>query len=228
MKIKKQKRKIPVNENFFNEWSPQMAYVLGYFLADGSLVINPRGSHYLDFHVTDGKLLKRIKNVLDSRHKIRERKQAGNYKNTFRMQIGSKKMFYSLNKLGIQQRKTGKEEMPRIPKKYFSDFLRGYFDGDGNIWMGYTHKKDRKNPVLALSLTLTCKNQKFLIDVEKLLRKYLNCKGSIRYASKAYRLSFSTVPALKIYHFMYNNIQDALFLFRKKSVFERFLKLKGA
>ena len=198
-----------------------MAYVLGFFLADGSLVINKRGSHYLDFHITDGDILEKIKYHLGSNHKIQKRIRNEKHKMIFRLQIGSKKMFKSLNDLGIEKQKTGKEKMPPVPKKYFSDFLRGYFDGDGNIWSGYTNK-NRKNPTPALTLTFTCKSKEFLSELKDLMNK-LKCTGNIVYSSKAYRLNFSTIPSLKIYESMYNNITNDLYLLRKKVVFDKFI-----
>src|SRR3989338_5004890 len=42
-----------VNVDFFRRWTPDMAYVLGYFAADGCAVRNQRGSHYLRFDSVD-------------------------------------------------------------------------------------------------------------------------------------------------------------------------------
>jgi len=224
---KKPKERVPVNEDFFKKWSPEMAYILGFFIADGCLFINPRGSRYLDFQITDRELLYQIRDCLDSKHKIKRKILNKRWKPIFRMQIGSKKMFISLNRLGVKTRKTGREKMPILPKKYFTDFLRGYFDGDGNIWMGHINKK-RQNPTLVLVLAFTCKSKKFLSDLRKILIKYSNCnKGSLYYGSKAYRLAFSTNSSLTICRYMYKNIPSNLFLPRKKVVFEKFLKSRG-
>jgi len=37
------------NENFFKKWTPEMAYVLGFFAADGSMVKNKRGACFIEF-----------------------------------------------------------------------------------------------------------------------------------------------------------------------------------
>ncbi len=42
-----------INENFFDSWSADMAYVLGYIWSDGSLGVY-EGRHKLAFHCTEG------------------------------------------------------------------------------------------------------------------------------------------------------------------------------
>jgi hypothetical protein len=36
-----------VNQDFFKKWSPEMAYILGFFTADGSMAKNKRGAHFI-------------------------------------------------------------------------------------------------------------------------------------------------------------------------------------
>lgn len=63
-----------VNTRFFKKWSDDMAYVLGFFAADGGITINNRGGYYIDIHICDGNLLYKIRKVLESDHKISKRK----------------------------------------------------------------------------------------------------------------------------------------------------------
>ncbi len=58
------------SETFFDKWSPNMAYVLGYFAADGTMYINRRGGHYIAFEATDEDLIILIKNLMHSSNKI--------------------------------------------------------------------------------------------------------------------------------------------------------------
>lgn len=54
-----------------------MAYVLGYFAANGCMFINPKGSRYILFTSTDLELINKIKILINSNHKIGTQK----YKN---------------------------------------------------------------------------------------------------------------------------------------------------
>lgn len=64
---------VDVNKNFFKIWSPEMAYILGFFTADGCLTVNPRGSHYIEFVCNDKDVLEKIRDVMGSKHKISRR-----------------------------------------------------------------------------------------------------------------------------------------------------------
>lgn len=35
-----------VNKDFFKKWSNEMAYVLGFFAADGNMIVNKRGGQF--------------------------------------------------------------------------------------------------------------------------------------------------------------------------------------
>lgn len=124
------------NENFFKIWSHKMAYVLGFFAADGSMYLTRRGTHFIEFQITDGALLHAIRDAFGSDHKIAIKKRKEGHKTLYRLQIGSKAIFDDLRKLGFTQAKSKVARLPKIPEGYFPDFLRGYFDGDGNVWSG--------------------------------------------------------------------------------------------
>ena len=53
-------------------------------------------------------------------------------KSRFGLYIDSFKIYEDLYKLGVEENKSSKNiYFPKIPKKYYSHFIRGYFDGDG-------------------------------------------------------------------------------------------------
>ena len=132
-----------------------------------------------------------------------------------------------LRKLGIVERKTKNLSLPKMPAKYLPHFVRGYFDGDGNIWRGEIHK-DRKTRHTVLQLVFTSCSQEFLEN----LKKHLECfgvSGGGVYRSKKKqfsRLQYSVKNALKLYDLMYNTKKNlsGLFLGKKKGVFDRFKK----
>ncbi|MEK7144930.1 MAG: hypothetical protein AAB794_03715 [Patescibacteria group bacterium] len=50
-----------VNQGFFKKWTPEMAYVLGFFAADGYMTLNKRGAHFWSIQITDKNILEGIK-----------------------------------------------------------------------------------------------------------------------------------------------------------------------
>ena len=66
--------RLSVNEDFFKNWSPEMAYVLGYFIADGYMFINSGNSRYIALVSTDYDLIFKVRKMLNSTQKINVRK----------------------------------------------------------------------------------------------------------------------------------------------------------
>ena len=214
-----------VDKNFFKKWSQEMAYILGFFSADGYLTKNKRGAEFLCIEITDKKLLFKIRETLKSEHKISLRKSFG--KTAYRLQIGSIEMCEDLKLLGLKERKTKNLHMPKIPNEFVKDFVRGYFDGDGNVWVGQIHK-DRKNRMLALRVVLTSCSKNFLASLKDILEQFDIIKGVLSTGKgNYYRLTYSISSSLKLYDFMYNKLTSNLFLPRKKDVFERYIKMRS-
>jgi hypothetical protein len=92
----------PFNQDFFKVWTPEIAYVLGYFAADGSMIKNRRGAYYIEFTSTDKILLENLTFVTNSLHKIATRPLRNEkWKTQYRIQIGSKKWFKDLEFHGL-------------------------------------------------------------------------------------------------------------------------------
>lgn len=204
-----------------------MAYVLGFFAADGYMTANNRGAHFWNIQINDKELLENIKRAISSDHKIsvRVKKRSKEYV-SYRLQIGSKEMYDDLYKLGMRQNKTKSLAVPNVPNRLFCHFMRGYFDGDGHVWLGYMHKK-RKTQTLVIQTVLTSCSKGFLQEIkykleENGLHKGVLSKGKGNY----FRLVYSINGSLNLYDFMYNVEVGDLFLPRKKMVFEKFIKMR--
>ena len=208
-----------------------MAYVLGFFAADGYITVNRRGGQFWSIQITDKKLLESIKKAVGSEHKITIGIRSGNASTSYRLQIGSIEMCADLRRLGMQERKTKSLVVPSVPSEYFSDFVRGYFDGDGNVWMGLIHKQ-RKTSHLTLTTMFTSCSLEFLTQLRDRLHTRGLCGGCIYRSKKNYsRLQFSAGDSLKLYDYMYNNkgyMKNRLFLERKRRVFEKYNTVKNA
>ena len=218
-----------VNETFFDRWSPEMAYVLGFIFADGYVHTNKRGSAYLGFVSTDLEILKKIKKVMDSDHVITLRKRSNMklaWKDLWRLQIGNKHIFSKLHQFGIFQNKSLTIAMPTIPQNMLGHFVRGYFDGDGNVYFNKLKVKDRKNPKWIFSSRFISGSRNFLLKLQKALSGYTNGgfivvkrKGEI---ISGYELCYSHRDSLALYRLMYNNaVASKLFLERKHRLFTR-------
>ncbi len=221
------------NKHFFKKWSSEMAYVLGYFAADGCMFVNPRGSHFIDFTSIDRELIEKVKQCLDSRHLLsvhNKDNKNSHWKTRFRLQVGSKVMFKDLLELGLTPRKSKTLKFPSVPDKYLADFIRGYFDGDGCVFYGYYKRNDRKNKTFQyrIGTSFACGSKEFLTKLHALLIQMANVRGGCL-SKKAkdkedFQLAFSTNDSRKIFQFMYNDISKQYFLERKFNKFKQALQ----
>lgn len=212
--------RIAYKEDFFKKWSNEMAYVLGYFAADGCMFINPRGSKYVSFTSTDKEILEKVKQTLQSGHKLTLRKHRNkNWKDSFTLQIGSKEMYGDLIALGFMQNKASRFSLPKIPEKYASHFIRGYFDGDGSVTYGYFIRRNRNNKRTPyVSSCFASANTHFLTELSKKLTKYASMgKGCLN--KKSGHLNYSKLDSIKLFRYMYKGITKNLRLERKYTKF---------
>ena len=121
-------RKHKVNDDFFKNWSHDMAYILGFWFADG-FISKKRNVFSITQHNKDSYLLKEMLLTMGSDYSLQRDKNS----NCLQFTIRSKTIIDDIIKLGGKERKSLDCEMPYVPKKYLPDFVRGEFDGDGCI-----------------------------------------------------------------------------------------------
>jgi hypothetical protein len=215
-----------IDKNYFKTWSHDMAYVLGFMAADGTITKTGRGTAFFSIAITDYKLLASIRSSFRSNHTISVRvRKEPNQKPLYRLQIGSKEIVNDLEKLGFTTRKTHSLLFPSVPKKYIGAFVRGYFDGDGNVWVG--ERKDRKSGLYSIQTTFTSCSKGFLTSLATEVNAIGGVKGSLsKKKGNAFKLSYSSRGSLFLYKMMYNRgtLSGGLFLPRKKKIFEEFLE----
>lgn len=211
-----------VDENFFKNWSPGMAYILGFMFADGSLIDSNSSSrtYYLSFFNNDLALLSQIKRVLQSDHRIYVKPPKlmtiNNRKYTshqgYVLRIGSKNMYQDLLTLGLTHRKSNTMHLPHVPSKYFNFFLRGYFDGDGCVNLSLP--MGRSTP--RIRLIFTSGSVSFLSELSVRLSKILAIKAPQYYQSMgAHNLMISGAVSCTTLDYMYSNLEKAPYLERK-------------
>ena len=219
-----------VQNDFFNHWSREMAYVLGYFAADGAMIKNNRGAHFIEFHSTDKYLIETVRKIIKSEHHIgvRNRKEKNpKWKTAYRLQIGSAEMFEDLSRLGFTQNKSKTLKLPAIPTRYVGDFVRGYFDGDGNIYFKKHFVKARNKRKWIFSSRFTSGCKKYLQNLHTSLRKHGIEKGFILNKSRksGFDLVFSHRDSLALYRLMYNTAADTgFYLPRKYKIFQKAIR----
>lgn len=196
-----------------------MAYVLGFFAADGNMHQNKRGAFFIEIQIADKKILESMRLSIGSNHKITVRKPKNpKWKTQYRLQIGSKSIFEDLQKLGMTPRKSKTLIFPLVPQKYLGDFIRGYFDGDGNVHLGCYWRKDRRQWKSQFTSRFTSGSKTFLEQLWHALRGCVQ-GGYLYQKNRGYELVFAQHDSVALFKLMYNNIQAQPYLERKHKIF---------
>lgn len=217
-----------LNHNFFKKWSSEMAYVLGFFAADGNMIKNKRGGHYIAFYSNDKELLVKIRTLLKSTQKIALKKKNPLYSGrpSYQIQIGSKEIYSDLLKLGLVPNKSLVLKVPAMPAKFFNHFVRGYFDGDGCVYFRKNWAKDRNKLRWVFQTRFTSGSRQFLSRLSCLLRNLEICKGGYLYdKGSSHELVFSHNDGFALFRFMYDNVPPDVYLERKYKKFQNAVKI---
>lgn len=145
-------RKYQVNEDFFNVINTEeKAYVLGFICADGH-VAPDRIS--ISVAIKDAEILHKIKKTMNSNHPIKIYTTDNPYIRSNRkllemtnLTINSAKLSKRLYNMGLSSNKSSSlntQVINYVPKYLMRDFLRGYFDGDGNVMFGRRYSSGYK------------------------------------------------------------------------------------
>ncbi|ALA07266.1 putative endonuclease [Brevibacillus phage SecTim467] len=198
---------IPFNENFFNEWSPEMAYVLGFIYADGNL-----SNNRFRIQIKDLDHIEKLADTLGmDRSYIFTRTDKKYGKESYGISASRRDVAARLIALGVTPNKSRSMTFPEIPKEYLRDFIRGYFDGDGTV--GCYSKQ------LAVRFTLGA--EKFAKRLAEILSDMLEHDVKIKFDKRGagnYVVGFhSNRLAKKFYENIYYD--NCLAMDRKQDVF---------
>lgn len=218
-----------INEDFFKEWSPKMAYALGFIYADGAVEDCRKSSRtcYLCLSNNDLGILEDIMGVMSTKQTITIRGPRmmniddRKYwcKTNYYVRIGNKVIYDDLFKLGLCPRKSLVIELPEIPELYFQYFLRGYFDGDGCIYI------EKIKWRLKIIFTSGCR--RFLEELGISIGRLISSQRMPIYTNRrSFQLSYGGNCAKKVAALIYQDVVSAPFLKYKFDKYSGYLNKK--
>lgn len=188
------------NSDYFNSInSPNQAYWLGFIYADGYLLDNPDTATYelgIELIDTDKYILQKLNQELGNQHEIYHKhshKKFNGYEyetDSCVLRVYSKKIVRDLEKLNVYPNKTYRAEFPQCNNDFFFDFLRGFCDGDGCIYI------DKQNKIF---VNFTNANKDFLEYLSNAVCDRINVQGRIyKEKDKKYRLYYCNKSDVKL------------------------------
>lgn len=125
-----------IDEEFFDTESEDMAYILGLLASDG--YISSRDNKVcIELQDSDSEILERINSVLKNKREVKHYITERGYKNC-KLYFYSAHIKQALGCYKIIPNKTYDENYGfpiNLNKKFWKDYIRGLFDGDGSIKM---------------------------------------------------------------------------------------------
>lgn len=217
-----QNRALYKNKEYFSKESSNMAWLLGFLAADGYISKSDNAISIALCDI-DREILERIKTEVEIENKIRDYEDHRGYKNSeLRWACAQHKQ--ELAKYSIIPNKTFQLKPPYLlSKKYWIDYIRGYFDGDGSVNFISANGK-KKYTARWQVCSATTEILQFILDTfEEYGIPPVSIQKQDRKGHILYCIQYSTNSTKKIYDILYNT-SSTLFLQRKKDHFEEIIK----
>lgn len=217
--------KYKCNENYFeNIDSEDKAYWLGFLFADGYVNKRPGSDRLiLALSTKDKKHIELFKKSINSENPIIDsiiKTGIMKGKEYSKISITSNKLISDLENLGCTSKKSLTLKFPNLKKELIPHFIRGYFDGDGSVFLS-NEKHWRNGTITPVIHFRFCGTKEFL----EVINKEINLSGRISQAkqSKAFELTYKrNKKVIHFYQYLYNN--STIFLHRKHEVFKKHIQ----
>lgn len=205
------------------QWSPDFAYAIGLMVSDGNL--SPNGRHLI-FTSKDFELIELFQKSLGI--KIHIGKKANGLspeKVYFVAQFGDVLFYQFLLDIGLMPNKSKVIGEIQIPEKYFFDFLRGSFDGDGCT---YSYYDPRWRSSFMFYTCFVSASPAHIIWLRREIYKRIKIRGHIALSNgrSLQQLKYAKADSLKLLRKMYY-ARDVISLSRKRLKIVKMLATVG-
>jgi hypothetical protein len=223
------------NEDFFEKINTgEKAYWLGFILADGCVEKRLKGKRYfyrLSVEIKESDLghLEKIANIFGVKVRKRRRKKIGKYLgyvSSCSFALSNKKIVEDLIAKGVVPRKTYEDcsdVINSVENEFISDFIRGYFDGDGTVCIS---KKNGIEDFSTSCFSIVSHRKEILEKVKKIMveRLFISNKEIMTRVKGRNNPIFllcwgGRFQLYSIYNYLYKGA--TVFLDRKKKIFDR-------
>ncbi len=203
------------------KWSPYFAYAIGLLVSDGCL---SSGRHII-LVSKDTEQLRNFMKALVITVPIGRTKSGYDGNTAFRIQFSDVLFYDFLETIGLMPRKSRIIGEIKVPAKYFFDFLRGSFDGDGCT---YSYWDPRWRSSFMFYTTFVSASRKHVLWLRNEIYKRLKVKGHMTGDGKKaiFQLKYAKADSMKVLRKMYYQ-RNVLCLSRKRLKIVKMLATVG-
>ena len=212
-------RKFTCNESFFDTWTEESAYTLGYVFTDGNVQYDTRASRWGltitaaqkdESHLEKIRQLMRITKPLTYSAKTR----------SYRMTIASRVLAEKLVEKGVVPRKSLVVDFPDVPVPFLRHFIRGVVDGDGSVFYFDRHRSTY------FSIRIYSVSRLFLIGAQAAIEEQISVASYPRRVHKnVFVLEYTCARAERLGRWLYEG--SHIFLPRKHQAYLKMKEKRG-
>jgi len=182
------------------KWSSNLAYAVGLLATDGCLA---RYSTLIDLTSNDREQLLNFNHCIGVNLKIGLKDSSLSHR-CLRVQIKNRVFYNFLLSIGLTPAKSKTIGEIKVPDKYFFDFLRGCFDGDGCFY-SYWDKRWRSSFMFYTEFTSA--SPKFILWLQNKVFNEIGITGHVTSDSKGstQQLKYAKADSLKLLKCMYHS-----------------------
>lgn len=212
-------QKFTCDECFFDTWTEESAYVLGYVFTDGNVQCDPVSSRWgltITAAQRDLAHLERVRHLLGITKPLLYAESTRSY----RMNIASKVLAEKLVDRGVFPRKSLSMDFPAVPLPFLKHFIRGVVDGDGSVF--YFDRP--RSPYF--SIRIYSGSRLFLIGAQAAIRTETSIGSHPRRVHKnTYLLEYTCGRAETLGRWLYEGA--GIFLARKQQAYLAMKEKRG-
>lgn len=201
-------------------WSSDLAYAIGLIATDGNL--SPDGRHII-FVSKDKEQIKTFKDCLGIKNTI-SRKRGGytGKKDYYVVQFGDVVLYRWLLGIGLTPNKSRTIGILKVPDRYFFDFLRGHFDGDGSC---FSYWDPRWKSSFMFYITFTSASLTHIEWLRKTLNKLIDVRGHVWHDGRKiiWQLKYAKCETRVIMKYLYRG-KNLPYLTRKYEKLKKILE----
>lgn len=220
----KECRAYNVNDNYFKVQSHNMAYILGFLAADGG--VSKKSNHFsIDIQRIDEEILYKIKEEINYEGPIEHYINNSGHEYS-RLRVCSYIIKQDLVHYGIVPHKTFTLVPPTfLDEQYFISYIRGYFDGDGCIWINYEKYKYNWYVCGARKEVIEWMQQ-VLLNKYGIITSLQTSKETLSQGDHFYFMQiYKKETILKLFEILY--VPNSIYLERKYKTMKNFYDIKS-
>jgi hypothetical protein len=199
-------------------WSASIAYTVGLMTSDGCL---QKDGRHIDLTSKDLEQLFNFSKAL-GRDLTVSNKYSGAGQHAYRVQFSDVSYYDFLLAVGLTPAKSKTLGGLIVPDKFYADFLRGLFDGDG---CSYGYMDPRWRSSFMFYITFVSASPVFVDYIRSTNSRLVSglSQGSMRRSSRAWSLSYAKADSHRLFQYMYYD-SNCLCLTRKKTKLSAFVQ----